>query len=136
MAYVLTHNDRFTSDHFDSDLKAKKISSHRDPCGEFLVYFDFRTKPKEVGAKIPGDQFMVMTSHNPQATGLLPDGRKNARWDSHHPQEKGMWIENTLSSPGVLSGLELYYNQYAHDMAPSLKVQARKRMINGYPSCL
>ena len=126
VAYVLTHNDRFTSDRFDADLKEMKVTSHRDLCGEFFVYYDFQTEPKGAGTKISGGQVKVMTSHNPQAAGLLHDGRKNARWGSHHPQEKGMWIEIVLPSPRVLSGLELTYNQYAHDLAPSLKVQARK----------
>ena len=126
VAYVLTHSDRFTSDRFDADLKAMEVSSRRDPCGEFFVYYDFQSKPKEAGTKIPGNQFMVRTSHNPQAAGFLHDGLKNARWGSHHPQEKGMWIEMALSSPQVLSGLDLTYNQYAHDMAPSIKVLVRK----------
>jgi hypothetical protein len=126
VAYVLTHSDRFTSDRFEADLKAMKVSSHRDPCGDFLVYYDFQSEQKEVGTKIIKDQFKVMSSHNSQATGLLHDGRKNVRWGSHHPQAKGMWIEIILPSSRVLGGLELYYNQYAHDLAPALKVLVRK----------
>ena len=126
VAYVLTPSDRFTSDRFDADLKAMKVSSRRDLCGEFFVYYDFQPEQKEAGTKIPGDQFEVLTSHNPLAAGLLHDGRKNARWGSHHPQEKGMWIEIVLPSSRVLNRLKLTYNQYAHDLAHSLKVLARK----------
>lgn len=126
VAYVLNNDDRFTSDRFDAELKEMEVSSRRDPCGEFFVYYDFQSKQKETGTKIPGNQIMIRTSHNPQDAGFLHDGLKTHRWGSHHPQEKGMWIEIDLLSPKILNGLELFYNQYIHDMAPSLKVLARR----------
>ncbi len=126
MAYVLTHSDRFTADRFEEDLKAMEVTGQRQACGEFLIYTDFKMTREPPGPLVPKDRLSIRTSHNNPEARLLKDGQKTNRWGSHHPQEKGMWIEIALSSPTMLSGVGLYYNQYAHDMAPSLKVLTRK----------
>ena len=126
VAYVLTHSDRFTADRFEDDLKAMEVTGRRQTCGEFLIYTDFKTTQEPPGHPVPKDQLSIRTSQNNPEAHFLKDGQKTRRWGSHHPQEKGMWIEIDLSSRTMLRGVGLYYNQYAHDMAPSLKVLARK----------
>ena len=126
VAYVLTHSDRFTADRFEDDLKAMIVSCQSRICGEFIIYNVFKTTREPAGTMVPKDQVSIRTSHNNSSAGFLTDGQKTKRWGSHHPQEKGMWIEIALKSPRLLKGMGLYYNQYAHDLAPSLKLLARK----------
>lgn len=126
VAYILTHSDRFTADRFEDDLKAMGVTCRSQVCGEFIIYTDFKTTRKPPVHIVSRDQLSIRTSHNNASAWILKDGQKAKRWGSHHPQEKGMWIEITLPSPKVLNGVGLWYNQYAHDMAPSLKVLARK----------
>jgi hypothetical protein len=125
-AYVLTHSDRFTAQRFEDDLKAMAVTSRRDACGEFLIYTDFTTDREPPGRRVSLDQLTIRASYNNASTGILKDGRKMERWGSHHPQEKGMWIEISLPSPRFLSAVGLWYNRYAHDMAPFLRILARK----------
>jgi hypothetical protein len=126
VAYVLTHSDRFTADRFEDDLRTMEVTCRKDLCGEFMVYTDFKTPRKPPDTLVPLDQLSIKTSHNNASAGILKDGQRTQRWGSHHPQERGMWIEITLPTLKKVSGLGLWYNQYAHDMAPVLKISARE----------
>jgi hypothetical protein len=125
-AYVLTHSDRFTADRFEADLKNMAVDCRREQCGPFTVYTAFTTNRRPPGTFIPSARLTVKTSHNPASAGLLIDGRKNQRWGSLHPQEKGMWVEIDLKTLKKVSGVRLWYNQYAHDAAPSIKIVSRQ----------
>jgi hypothetical protein len=126
VAYVLTQSDRFTLDRFEADLKAMSVTSRRDSCGPFTIYYDFISGQEPPGIPVPKDQLAIRASHHTQEASRLKDGDRIRRWGSGASQEKGMWVEIELPSAHRLSGISLVYNRYAHDQAPALKVMARK----------
>jgi hypothetical protein len=100
------------------------VTCSKRVCGAFRIYTDFKNTRKTPGTLVPTDHLSIETSHNKGSARLLKDGRWTQRWGSRHSQEKGMWIEIRLPTQKKLTGVVLWYNQYAHDLAPSLKISA------------
>jgi hypothetical protein len=124
VAYVLTNSDRFRAGRFEEDLRVMGVTARKAACGEFAVYTDFNNTRPSPGILIPSDQLKIKTSHNNESARILSDGLKNQRWGSRLSQEKGMWIDVKLPTHKKITGVVLWYNQYAHDRAPSLNLLA------------
>ncbi len=141
VAYVLTQSDRFTAGRFEADLRAMAVNSRRESCAPFSLYYDFHPQQEPLGNPVPRNQLSIRASHNSREAARLKDGERTRRWGSAASQEKGMWLEIALPSIRRLSGLTLYYNKYAPDQAPALKVLALRKgdwrpLLPGVPARL
>ncbi len=123
-AYVLSPGFRFLPDQFEDDLAVMQVAYHKQLCGDFSVYTDFKRVLQRTEQKIYPSLLTISVSIYPEAASVLNDGNYATRWRSHKAQEKGMWVNVQLPSSMPITRVSMYYNYYHHDRARSLNILA------------
>jgi len=125
VAYALGPSRRFMKEHLVRDLEIMNVTSHKEVCGRFDVHTDFKpASPLHEKRVLPQD-ITFSTSQSPETAGNLNDGDRLSRWQSHHAQEKGMWIDMQFASTQTVKRISIHYDFYAHDNARSINILAK-----------